>query len=66
MVGGLRVGGTVSRVGTLFSSQAQGGSVYNEKFKFFACWWWGGGGGFGMVHSPRTSKYMRMDYLRLL
>ena len=28
MVGGLRVGGTVSRVGTLFSSQALGGSVY--------------------------------------
>ena len=26
----------------------------------------GGGGGFGIVHSPRTSKYMRMDYLRLL
>ena len=26
----------------------------------------GGGGGFGMVHSPRTGKYMKMDYLRLL
>ena len=39
------MGGTVNRVGTLFSSQALGGSVYNEKFKFFACWWWGGGEG---------------------
>ena len=65
MVGGLRVGGTVSRVGTLFSSQALGGSVYDEKFKFFVCWCWGVGG-FGMVHSPRAGKYMRMDYLRLL
>ena len=33
MVGGVRVGGTVSRVGTLFSSQALGSSVYNEKKK---------------------------------
>ena len=33
MVKKLRVGGTVRRVGTLFSSQALGGSVYNEKKK---------------------------------
>ena len=58
------MGGTVSRVGTLFSSQALGGSVYSEKFLILCLLVVVGGGGVGMVHSPRTGKYMRMYYFK--
>ena len=65
MVKKLRVGGTVSRVGTLFSSHALGGSVYYMRKKCNSLFAGGGGrGGGGMVHSPRTGKYMRMDYFK--
>ena len=49
MVKKLRVGGTVSRVGTLFSSHALGGSVYYMRKKCNSLFAGGGGGGGGVA-----------------